>query len=190
MRPFAGTTALLVCTLAMPLAAQMRIPTPLPAVKQPTVTRVVQVAAGSLAGRVLAHGTRTPVEAAALKLSTKDGKELGAWKTLADGKFATPKLAAGDYRLTFDGGVALDLAVRDDAKIASLDIVLPKPSSEQVNGAPPRTSPSAPAGGLSTEAWILIGAGAAVAVAVPVAIAASDDDDERVVSPSGVRTKR
>jgi hypothetical protein len=175
------------------------------------LVRSVRVSPGSLKGRVLGSGTRTPVENQTITVRSAEGGEVSKVVTKADGTYEIPSLAEGDYVVSVGDNVRVDLSVAPDATINTLDIVMPPgtvvppatpPGGSTLAPASPARSPApvpaAPApllgapvagGGLGVVGWGLIAVGATAAVAIPVVIA-GQDDEERTVSPAGSRVRR
>jgi hypothetical protein len=170
------TAGLLSLTLASASAAQApEAVKPLPAAAPSTaaiVTRHVQVAVGSLRGRVLSPGSRAPVAAHVLQLLDAQGSSVAKLTTDAAGEYSTPALQAGKYLLQVRSDMRLDLVVAKDATIKTLDIVVAATPEGQDPRFPPAapggsavtTIPAGPSGGIGVGGVALAGAGATLAI--------------------------
>ena len=207
------TSHLLTLTLAASTAALAAQGPAASAAQQPALQQV-HIATGSLKGKILSTGSRSPMADHTLQVLDSKGVTLGKITTDAAGNYATPNLAAGNYTLEVQNGMRLGLIVDKAATIKTLDIVVPPVAAAPVAQNPTTPSPSpspapspggsaagtaaapsvaaAGAGGIGAGGIALIGAGAAAAVAVPIGLSGGGGGggSEPVVSPAGEKARR
>jgi hypothetical protein len=180
-----------------------------PAGDTATIVQTVRIAPVALTGRLLDGATRRAVAGHPLSLLDAEGKLVAELTSNGDGNYTLPVLAAGNYVLSVQEDLQLQLAVDANAKIAQLDIVVPQGQGQpRPRVQDPKQTPPAPGGaapkpkgkpapkplpspGLGVGTWALIGGGAAV-VAAPVIANAADSGGggESPVSPSGLGVRR